>query len=325
MKTHFPPKLKTGDMVRVISPSSSGATIKRPILTSAKKALKNVLGLNSSYSKNVFEKDMIGSSSVSSRVKDLHDAFSDPSISAIFCVRGGFSANTLLKQMDWELIKNNLKPICGFSDITILANAIFAKTGIVTYLGPNFSSFGVPESVPYTAEYFRKCLMDSAPFEVVPSKKFGERDVPFRKNPGTLALQEGSATGTIIGGHLSTLNLLHGTEYMPSLKNTILFIESDNFGGKDSVVEFERDLQSLLHQKGAEYINGIVFGRFQKNSEMTTKKLQHVIFSKPELQNIPIIINADFGHTRPLITLPIGGTARITANKNNCTIEILKH
>ena len=325
MKTIYPNKLKSGDTVQIIAPSSSISTLKKTFQNTAKKVFEKELGLKVVFSKNAFEKNMLGSSSLKSRIDDLNDAFSDKKVNAILCARGGFNANTLLKYIDWGNIQVNPKPLCGFSDITVLANAIYAKTGVVSYLGPNFASFSAKEGVSYVVEYFKKCLINKDPFEIFPSKMAGEKTISFKKNKGLEVLQEGEAEGILIGGHLSTLNLLQGTEFMPSLKNTIVFIETDDFGNEKAFVEFERDLQSLLHLPDAKFIKGIVFGRFQKASTITIKKLEFIISSKSELQNIPIIANADFGHTQPIATLPIGGTVKIEAQKNNTRITILKH
>ena len=325
MKTIFPAKLKSGDTIQVIAPSSSALSLKKAFKEKAQARLEKELGVKITFSKHAFEKDMLGSSSVESKVADFNKAFADKNVKAVLCVRGGFNVNSILKYIDWDIVKANPKPLCGFSDITALANALYAKTGIVSYLGPTFSSFSAKEGTDYTIEYFKKCLMSNEPFKISSSKMCGERKIAFKKNKGCKVLQEGSAEVTLIGGHLSTLNLLQGTEFMPSLKNAILFIETDDFGGKQAVIEFERDLQSLLHLPDAKYIKGIVFGRFQKESGMNLKKLEFILASKKELKNLPIISDADFGHTQPIVTLPIGGTVRIEAKGNSATIEILKH
>ena len=325
MTTIFPKKLKLNDSVCVIAPACSAATMDRVIRNKALKVLEKDLGLKIIFSKNAFEKNILSSSSLKSKIEDLHKAFSDKNIRGILCVRGGFNANTLLKYIDWDLIKANPKPLCGFSDITVLSNAIYAKTGVVSYVGPNFTTFGAKDGTEYLVEYFKKCLMKDESFALLPSKTFGERKVPFTKNRGFDVIQEGKGLGILIGGHLSTINLLQGTSYMPSLKNAILFIETDDFGGDQGPIEFERDLQSLLHQKDSDKIKGIVFGRFQKGSVFTVKKLKFILSSKYELKNIPMIANADFGHTQPIATLPIGGTVRIEAKGKKAKIEILEH
>ena len=172
MTTIFPKKLKLNDSVCVIAPACSAATMDRVIRNKALKVLEKDLGLKIIFSKNAFEKNILSSSSLKSKIEDLHKAFSDKNIRGILCVRGGFNANTLLKYIDWDLIKANPKPLCGFSDITVLSNAIYAKTGVVSYVGPNFTTFGAKDGTEYLVEYFKKCLMKDESFALLPSKTF---------------------------------------------------------------------------------------------------------------------------------------------------------
>jgi len=327
-KTIFPNKLKPGDTIRVIAPSSSAASMKPAIRKLAVKRAKEILGLTATWSSHATEKDILSSSSIKSRIQDLHEAFEDRSVKGVACVRGGYNANTLLPYINWELIKKNPKPLWGYSDITVLANAIYAKTGLVAYSAPNFSTFGIKDEkgqVEYIFDYFEACLMSDEPYEVFPSAYVGERKVAPKKNKGVIVLNEGSAEGVVVGGNLCSLNLLQGTEYMPSLKDKILFIEDDDFGGDQSPLEFERNLESLLEVPGARSIKGVVFGRFPKKTTMTTEKLVYIVSSKLALAGIPIIAGADFGHTNPMITFPVGGTARIEAKGRVVKIEIIKH
>lgn len=330
MKTIFPNKLKEGDNVCVIAPSCSMASLKpKNIKNLSVKRIENLLGLKVSFGKNVSNKDIFDSSSVEDRVNDLHSAFKDKNVKGVFCARGGYNANSLLPYIDWELIKNNPKPICGYSDITVLCNAIYAKTGLVTYIGPTFSTIGSVKDengiLNYILNYFKKCLMSEKSFEISPSDYFNERKINARKNNLFSVLQKGNAKGVIIGGHMSTFNLLQGTEYMPSLKNKILFIESDDFGAEFGPLEFSRDLESLLQCKDANTIKGIVFGRFQKSTGMTLDKMKFILSSKNISKSIPIIYSADFGHTMPMVTFPIGGEVIIETKGNNAKIEIIKH
>ncbi len=286
-------------------------------------------GLAVTYGKHVRETDAFGSSSIESRVEDLHDAFRDPSIYMIHCLRGGFSSNQLLKHLDYDLIKQNPKILLGFSDITALGNAIYAKTGLVTYSGPSFYQFGFGKQLQYTFDCFEQCLFGDDPLTIRPSGKWADArytpdapDLPFEKNDGHWILQEGKADGTIIGGNLCTLNLLQGTEYMPSLNDSILFIEDDYESHERA---FDRNLQSLIHLPEFKGVRGLVIGRFQKATKMTRKFLEQIIATKRELRGLPVIANADFGHTHPMFTFPIGGTARIQAQKGNVRIEILQY
>ena len=326
-KTIFSKKLHSGDEIRVIAPSCSASTMDTQTKKHAEKNAR-AMGLVVTYGAHAFERDILDASSIKSRVADIHAAFKDKNVKGIACVRGGFNANTLLPYLDWELIRKNPKPIWGFSDITVLANAIYAKTGLVTYIGPNFSSFGTKDIKGislYTLVYWSKCLMEDAPYEIFPGTYSNERKSAPKRNPGFEVIREGVAEGEIIGGHLSTTNLLQGTEYMPNIKNKILFIEEDDFGGDLMPLEFERNLESLLQLPEAETIRGIVIGRFQSRAKMTSQKLHHIFASKKLSKHIPIITNADFGHTYPKFTFPVGGTVRIEAKGKKARIEILKH
>ena len=151
-------KLHSGSHIRVIAPSRSMKIISEDCRQIAKERLAE-LGLSVSYGKHVDEMDEFASSSVESRLQDLEEAFKDPEVDGILTAIGGFNSNELLSRIDYDLIKNNPKILCGFSDITALSNAIYAKTGLVTYSGPHFSSFGMLKGLDYTIEFFKKCLM----------------------------------------------------------------------------------------------------------------------------------------------------------------------
>ena len=318
----IPNKLKKGDEIRIISPARSMSIISKENINIAKKRLEE-LGFKVTFSKNVEEKDEFDSSSIKSRVDDLHEAFQDKNVKAILTTIGGFNSNQLLKYLDYSLIKSNPKILCGFSDITALQNAIYAKTGLITYSGLHFSSFSMLKSFDYNLEYFKKCLIEEEPINIEPSKEWSDDEWyldqekrEFMKNEGHLVINEGEAKGTILGANLCTFNLLQGTEFMPSLKDSILFLEDDY---ESEIHHFDRDLQSLIHLPDFKDVRGIVIGRFQKKSKVTDELLIKMIKTKKEFDNIPVIANVDFGHTSPLITFPVGGKAKLVNDK--LTIE----
>ena len=327
----IPSKLKPGDEVRVIAPARSLSLLGADCIEIANKRFEE-LELKLSFGKHVKEADENMSSSIESRVEDLNEAFRDKNVKAIFTVIGGFNSNQIIKYIDYDLIKNNPKILCGFSDITALANAIYAKTGLVTYSGPHFFSFGMNKGLEYTIDYFKKILMQKEIVEVIASKKWSndtwwknQEERNFFENEGMFVINEGESKGQIIGGNLCTLNLLQGTEFMPDLENKILFIEDDDLAGNKFHLEFDRNLQSLLHLPNSDKIKGIVLGRAEASCEMTKEKWSRIIKTKKELENIPVIAGCDFGHTSPTITFPIGGEAKIIADKNNIQILITKH
>ena len=170
----IPSKLIKGDEVRVIAPSRSMSMISKDTINIAIKSLSE-LGLKVSFGKHVNEcVDEFFSSSIESRVDDLHDAFKDENVKGILSVIGGFNSNQLLSHVDYDLIKKNPKILCGYSDITALQNAIFAKAGVVTYSGPHFSSFGMVKGNEYTIEYFKKALFESSSFEIFSSTEWSD-------------------------------------------------------------------------------------------------------------------------------------------------------
>ncbi len=328
VKPIIPKKLKSGDTIRVIAPVRSLQIIAPDQRIMAIKRFEG-LGLKVTFGKHVEESDEFASSSIKSRIEDLHGAFADESIKAVFTVIGGFNSNQLLRYIDWGLIKDNPKILCGYSDVTVLSNAFLTKTGLVTYSGPHFSTLGQKHELGYTLEYLKKCLFSKNPFRIEQSNTWtddewwiDQENRKLRNNEGWTIINEGKAEGAIIGGNLCTLNLLQGTEYMPELKNTILFLEDDN---ESKPHTFDRDLQSLIHQPGFDGVKGLVIGRFQDKSEMTREKLIKIIKTKKELQNIPIIADVDFGHTEPKITFSIGGTVALEASKKKSMLEIRIH
>ncbi len=109
---------------------------------------------------------------------------------------------------------------------------------------------------------------------------------------------------------------------MPDLAGAILFLEDD---AESQPHTFDRDLQSLIHLPDFKDVHGLVICRFQRASQMTPALLQQIVMTKPELARLPIIAEADFRHTDPKFTFPIGGTARIAAAGQRAAIEILRH
>lgn len=330
MKKIVPKKLKVGDEIRVIAPSRSMQLLKEDTIDRAKSRLES-LGFKVSFGKNVMNSinDYYQCASIEDRVNDLHDAFRDKNVKAILTVIGGYNVNQILDEIDYDLIKNNPKILCGFSDITALTNAIYAKTGLITYSGVHFSSFGMKYGFEYSLEYFKKIFLEDDWIEIKSSKEwsndswfFNQEDRTFEQNEGMQIIYEGKAKGKIIGGNLCTLNLLQGTEYMPNIDNSILFIEDNGLVGKEFVREFDRNLQSLIHAVKGGKIKGIVIGRAVKAAEMNYNKWVNIIETKKQLKNIPIVINANFGHTTPIFTFPIGGTAELVAQNNKISLKI---
>lgn len=318
-------RLKVGDEIRVIAPSTSMSIIKGDQIKLATQRLTD-LGFHVTFGENVYSYDELYTSSINERIEDLHAAFRDPKVKGILTAIGGYQSNQLLRYIDYDLIAKNPKVFCGYSDITALSLAIYTKSSLITYSGPHFSTFGMRHGFEYTMESFLSAITNDAPYEVYPSSTWSndpwyidQEARVFHPQSNYLVLQEGEAIGKLIGGNLSTITLLTGTEYMPSLKDAILFIEDDE---ESHSFIFERDLQSLLHLPDATSIRAILIGRFQEGSKITEAALKRIIETKAELKNIPIIANVNIGHVDPFATIPIGAKATIYANGNETEIFI---
>lgn len=330
MNKIIPKKLKIGDEIRVIAPSSSMAIVSENVISLAKTRLEN-LGFKVSFGKNarkISDKGFYSIASIKDRIEDLHDAFKDKNVKAILTVLGGFNVNQILEYIDYDLIKSNPKIICGYSDITALLNAIYAKTGLVAYYGPHFSTFGMKYGNEYTEKYFKKMFIEDGVISLNASEKWSndkwyknQEERKFILNDGMESVFTGTSNAEIIGGNLCTLNLLQGTEFMPKVEECILFIEDDGMAGEEFLVEFDRNLVSLVQAIGKNKIKGIIVGRAEINCNMNYEKWKELIKTKNILKNIPVIVGADFGHTTPMFTFPIGGIANIS-NIEKINIQI---
>ena len=325
MQKIVPEKLKKGDKVMIVAPARGLKIIGQDTRSIATERL-NSLGLDVVFAPNTNDSnwDYMGSSSIEKRVDDIHTAFKDKSVKAIFTVIGGYNSNQMLEYLDYDLIKNNPKIFCGYSDITAISNAIHAKTGLVTYYGPHYSTLGMKKGCDYTFEHMIKMLIDGNEDNITPSPIWSDdlwfldqENRDFEANEGYWVIHEGKAQGIIAGGNLCTYNLLQGTQYRHKFnEDTILFIEDTE---ATPLPDFDRDLQAIMHQDDFHHVKAIVIGRFQKGSKITKEGLEFVINTKEKLKNIPVIANVDFGHTSPMITIPLGGTAII--DNGNITIK----
>lgn len=308
----YAPKLKQGDEIRVIAPSRSLSYVWSEKSEKALTYLENQ-GFQVTFSKHSRELDEWKSSSIQSRVEDIHEAYLDSNVKAVLTAIGGFNVNQILEHIDYELIRQHPKILCGYSDITALLHAVYTKTGLVTYHGAHFSTFGFDIEAEYTQKAFFDCVMNDSNIMLQPSQTAREYTV----------IQQGICEGTIIGGNLCTLNLLQGTQFMPNVDDAVLFLEDDNIMGDYFVYEFDRNFQSLLQAYGTDKIKGVVFGGFDESCKMSADVIRKMIADKLP-KDIPVLFGVDFGHVFPMITFPIGGNVRINAI-DKPVIEIINH
>ncbi|MBL1229502.1 LD-carboxypeptidase [Enterococcus sp. BWB1-3] len=320
----IPKKLKKGDHIRVIFPSSSMVRIGGAAGNQEAEKVLGKLGLTVSFSKNSMENDQMGSSSIESRVEDLHEAFLDPQVQGILTSIGGFNSNELLPYLDYELIGANPKIFCGYSDITALNNAIYTKSDLVTYSGPHYSSFKMKMLQEYQTASFEDVLMKFGQHQLTASEQwsddpwFLDEYKPNISSNGWKVYSEGTAEGVSLGGNIGTFNLLSGTVYQPLIDHPVIFMEMEEEG---DFRDFARDMASILqvYRKPA----ALVIGRFSAATEMTEERLIMLLDKHPVAKTIPVLYNVNFGHTQPIFTFPVG--QKMTINTANQEISFMDH
>lgn len=316
----FPKRLKIGDEIRVISPSSSMERVGGFENNIPAKQQLESLGFKVTFGKNIAANDQFGSSSIKERIDDLHDAFADSNVKAILTTIGGLNSNELLPYIDWDLIKNNPKFFIGYSDTTSLHNAIRAQTGLVTYYGPCYSAFKMKELQEYQTFNWEHSMCNSS-YQLLPSNNWSS-DLWFDQSKSRHIMpsqwhvyNQGYAQGTITGGNIQTYSVQAGTPYLPNVKTPVIFIEQAE--GSEAL-EFSRDLAQVLQMHSD--IKGLVIGRFPTENNVSSDDLLVILDKFPILKTIPVIYHVDFGHTQPIFTFPLGGEVEIDTSKMQISI-----
>lgn len=332
MKIIHPPKLNIGDTVGVVSPSApvvSKSHQQRSIRTLEKLGFKVVLG------KNVQRSLGYMAGTPEERISDLHEMISNPKVKAIFTSAGGYVSQHLLRRLDYNLIKKNPKIICGFSDLTTLLNAIFKKTGLITFYNFSIQRFN-EKATNFTIKSFMDMFVSDTPPNALPQRSHWR------------IIHRGRAKGRLVGGNLLTFtNNFNLKEYSPPLGQNkskyILFFE-----------EHDTDLEEMdnsLHRLGLlgvyNHLAGIIIGKitnvisrgrvqpiptgdpeYQKQprpQSLTLNRVLKRIFTEYHV-HIPIVANVDFGNVRNRLSMPIGAMVDLNLNKpDQPTIKLLEN
>lgn len=298
----IPNRLKKGDKIGVIAPSS-------PVTEDKLKDINNSITLMeaSSYEvvfgKYVFSNDTGYGATAKQKAEDINYMFRNKDIKAIFCATGGANSNSTFEYIDYEMIKQNPKILCGFSDSTSITNMITEKTGLVTFNGATFKAL-----TSWETEYAYK--------EVI--NKFAKAKTNLSE-PGDefYTIIEGEAEGKLVGGNLSlTANLCAG-KYKIDFKDKILFIEELAF---ESDPEMVSNYLYKMKQNGVfDEIRGIWVGNY--DGKIALEKI--LLDTVGENCKLPIIKSNNFGHTEKKMVIPIGTMAKIDTKKE-IKIELLE-
>lgn len=287
-----PNKLKKGDTIGVVAPSDPIVGEKINEIKMAKNIIEK-RGFKVKFSKNLFSNTNGYSSTAREKADDINDMFADKSVKMIWCAKGGENSNSVFDYLDFDLIKNNPKIICGYSDITSITNVINNKTGLVTFSGTNFKTIATDET-------------DYSLNEVI--KRFVNCDLMLgNAEDKDITIKEGQAEGILIGGNLSLIYGLVCGKYAIDFQNKILFLEELGYESEPALVS--NHLYYLKQNGVFDKIKGLWIGNYEHETEISLESI--VLDVLGDDIEFPIIKSNYFGHTEKKTVIPIGTMARI--------------
>ncbi len=297
----IPKKLQKGDTIGIISPSGGVSKELENQFNQGVDFLKN-LGFRLKIGRNALSNTLKYSATPQEKANDINSVFADTEIKAIICSQGGANSNSFLPLLDFEVINNNPKIFLGFSDITVLLNSIYQKTGLVTFHGNDVMwGFG-NERTDYDEEEFIDRLVKG---------KIGE----IEHNSEWRCIREGIVEGVLIGGNLNCLNKLAGTEYQPNFESKILLLET--FGGTNAPDSVECELSHLKQMGVFEKIKGLWIGYYDHKSKIP---YEEVVMNVAKDYDFPILKCDDFGHNTANTTIPIGTKVKFDATNKQVVL-----
>lgn len=287
-----PASLQTGDTIGILA--TAGAVEEKENVLRAKKFFETK-GYKVILSGNIFDEYRYLAGCDEKKIEELHKFFLNPEIKAIICMRGGYGAIRLIEKIDYDLIRNNPKIFCGYSDISALSAMMYKRAGLMTFSGPLAQSdFGVETPSEFTLNSF---------FEAVCTDK----PLCFTPENGKI-YKEGDAQGILWGGNLATIVSLCGLDFLPD-ENFIFFTEELN----ESVYKIDKMLTQLVNMKKfRDNIQAIVLGDFLDIDN--EKWLDELFLETAEKLQIPVIKGFKITHGKDKITLPYGAYAKLENN-----------
>ncbi|OVE81012.1 LD-carboxypeptidase [bacterium K02(2017)] len=326
----LPPKLKKNDTIAYFSPSSP-ATVFAPRRYERALVYLKGKGFKLKAGSLTGKSDFYRSGTIKERANELNQLIRDPDVKCIISTIGGMNSNSILPYIDYQSLLKDPKIICGYSDMTAILLAIYAKTGLITFYGPALiASFG--EFSPLVDETYKSfdsllCKANKPPYTyAVPhywtdqrlnwetqnkAKELFSNHIEFRG--------EGIISGRLIGGNLNTMTALWDSPYMPEVKTgDILFLED----GLKDISTMER-LFSFLKINGTfNKIAAIVLGKHECFDDLKTKRRPLEVLNEVlDDINMPMVIDWDASHTHPMLTMPLGLKVSLDFKKQKIQIE----
>lgn len=299
MKKLKPKSLQKGDTIAIISPSGYVSYPEK--FETAKKYFEEK-GFGVKIFPNAKNHNGYLAGTDEQRISDLENAFEDKEVKAILTSRGGYGATRILDKINYEIIKNNPKIFCGYSDITAFHSAIYKKTGLITFHAPfALADFGAENVDKYTEENFWKTITEN------------NTDTPVNNAFWYDCINGGTLEGELVGGNLCVLTSLLGSGFEPDFEDKILYIEDVN----EPLYKIDRMLSQLKLCGVFEKIKGLLVGYFSSDEEDFRNKVINLL---KEL-DIPCGYGFSASHELKKATLPLNVNYRVNFSSGEVKIE----
>jgi muramoyltetrapeptide carboxypeptidase len=234
------------------------------------------------------------------RAADIMAMFTDPSIDAIICARGGYGGNRVLPLLDYDVIRDNPKIFLGYSDVTGFLASMAQQSGLVTFHGPMLTTFG-EQTIQYNLDTLQQVLS-------------GQNEVRIQSAEACRAriLKPGIARGPAWGGNLVLVISRLGTNDQIDTCGAILFLEEID----EEMYAFDRMMLHLKNSGSLDHINGLVIGEMLEMGDSKVpfgKNIDEIVLGVCEDLDIPIISNFPCGHGDYQATLPVSHEIELNA------------
>jgi muramoyltetrapeptide carboxypeptidase len=306
-----PPRLRQGDLVGLVAPG--GYTDDAAI----EKAVRHIEALGFRVKQGNWLREVWGNygGTVAARIADLHAMFRDPEVKAIWAIRGGSGCISLLKHLDYALIRRHPKILLGYSDITALHLAIRRHAGLVTFHGP------VATSTPsrYSDQHMLAVLCEPRAHYTIPMAPDNAQRAIQEPHYAVRTVHAGVASGPLIGGNLSLLSALVGTPYAADIRGALLFIEEVN----EEPYRIDRWLTQLDLALGLDSAAGVMIGICENcgpQGDGPSLTLDDTLDLHLQPLRMPAVTGYSFGHIRNQFTMPLGVRATLDTGAQTLTL-----
>lgn len=291
-------KLEAGQKIGILSPSD-------PIENLENKQFNDGIQFLEKLGFKIIKGKHLNPKSPQEKAEDLHYLFSNKEVDAIICSQGGDSAEEVLPHINWEIIKDNPKIFLGISDITVLLNSIYHKTGLITFHGNDIKyGFGRNPS-DYDKKEFVERLIEGKIGEINPNRE-------------SKKIREGKAKGKLLGGNIRCLLKLADTEFWPNFEDSILILEAYHLTEENCLKYFKKLKELGVFDKIKGVVVGFIYGMQVENPK--SKQMENILLDFTKDYDFPILKVNNFGHNCPNTTLPIGCQVELNADDKKIVI-----